>query len=309
MNRITDPLGFTYTSTSALSPNSFISSPSLPSDFSLLITDTLDSPAQFFLLQLLSNGLRPPGAGRSAARELDERRKVVVLGVKEREEYWASLLKRSGVQLPIERSNGSFAFLDCSSPTETPESLLSLAASALAPPASQPVNQTNRRSPDLGPLFVLDDVCTLIWMGMAMREVLRFWAALRRLTSEYSASLVTLFHADSLSPSPSHPSAAASTFDSPEDQYLFRSLLQRSDLWVEVTGLSSAGTGGQGEITIHRGPSLISPHPSASPAPDASFGSWTVDAPRIGSTAVQYKIEEAGAVYQVKGGGTLGRVW
>ncbi|EGU12060.1 hypothetical protein RTG_01944 [Rhodotorula toruloides ATCC 204091] len=98
---------------------------------------------------------------------------------------------------------------------------------------------------------------------------------------------------------------AAPTFDSPEDQYLFRSILQRSDLWVEVTGLSSAGTGGQGEMTIHRGPSLISPHPSASPASNASFGSWTVDAPRIGSMAVQYKLEEAGAVYQVKGGGTL----
>ncbi|BGO92191.1 hypothetical protein NBRC10512_000922 [Rhodotorula toruloides] len=308
MNRIADPLSFTYAPTSASSPNSFISSSSLPPDSSLLVTDTLDSPAHFLLLQLVSNALRPSGAGRGALRELDERRRVVILGVKEREEYWASLLKKSGVQLATERSKGSFVFLDCSSPTETPSSLLSVAASALAPP-DQAADESSRSNPHLGPLIVLDDVCTLSWMGMAMREVLRFWAALRRLTSEHSASLVTLFHADSLSPSPSFPSPAAPAYDSPEDQYLFRSLLQRSDLWVEVTGLSSAGMGGQGEITIHRGPSLISPHPSASPAARPSFGNWTVDAPRIGPTAVQYKMEEAGAVYQVKGGGTLGRAW
>ncbi|BGP32869.1 hypothetical protein JCM10296v2_004654 [Rhodotorula toruloides] len=308
MNRIADPLSFAYAPTSASLSNSFISSSSLPPDFSLLVTDTLDSPAQFFLLQLISNALRPSGAGRGRLQELDERTRVVVLGVKEREEYWASLLKKSGVQLATERSKGSFVFLDCSSPTETPSSLLSLAASAVAPP-DQAADGSSRTKPYLGPLIVLDDVCALLWMGMAMREIVTFWAALRRLTSEHCGALVTLFHADSLSPSPSFPSPAAPAYDSPEDQYLFRSLLQRSDLWVEVTGLSSAGSGGQGEITIHRGPSLVSPHPSASPASNASFGSWTVDAPRIGSTAVQYKLEEAGAVYQVKGGGTLGRAW
>lgn len=107
MNRIADPLSFTYAPTSASSPNSFISSSSLPPDSSLLVTDTLDSPAHFLLLQLVSNALRPSGAGRGALRELDERRRVVILGVKEREEYWASLLKKSvstkdHAQCPVE---------------------------------------------------------------------------------------------------------------------------------------------------------------------------------------------------------------
>lgn len=64
----------------------------LPPDFSLLLTDTLDAPATFLIVQLVARALRPaqPEPGRRA----EKRRRVVVVGVREREDHWAGTLKK-----------------------------------------------------------------------------------------------------------------------------------------------------------------------------------------------------------------------
>lgn len=96
MNSRPDFLSFTHTSTSSPSSSSQPTS-SLPANASLLVTDTLDAPASFVLVQLVAHALRPaaaaaaPGGGSGAAGK----RRVVVLGVRERDEYWTAVLKKN----------------------------------------------------------------------------------------------------------------------------------------------------------------------------------------------------------------------
>lgn len=111
-------------------------------------------------------------------------------------------------------------------------------------------------------------------------------------------------------------------------------------MWGEVVGLGNGGTGARGEVrrlsllsaslalvrprrlenvgahvarrgkltllalcaqlSLHRGPSVITPSPSPP--------HWSVDAPRSGARALQYKLDEGGAVWEVKGQ-MGGRVW
>ncbi|GAA6005635.1 uncharacterized protein JCM10292_006721 [Rhodotorula paludigena] len=307
-----DFLSFTHTSTSSPSPSSSQPTSSLPAAVALLITDTLDAPASFVLVQLVAHALRPaaaPGGGSGAAGK----RRVVVLGVRERDEYWTAVLKKSGIQTPNERSTGHFTFIDGSSPSlALPDLFAALAAALVAPSQSAPPASPAGTGDALGPLVVIDDVSALLWTGRDAREVVRWWRGVRALVAQHSASLVTLLHADSLSPSPTFslaPAASAVAFDSPEDQYLFRQVLQRCDLWAQVDGFGNGGSGARGELSLHRGPSLLSPSPAlssasapaSSPAP-ADY--WTVDAPRMGARAWQFRLDEAkGAVWNVKGGG------
>ncbi|GJN91218.1 hypothetical protein Rhopal_004236-T1 [Rhodotorula paludigena] len=258
MNSRPDFLSFTHTSTSSSSqPTS-----SLPAALSLLVTDTLDAPASFVLVQLVAHALRPaasaaaaPGGGSGAAGK----RRVVVLGVRERDEYWTAVLKKNGIQIPTERSTGHFTFIDSSDPSlALPDLFTAVAAALVAPSQSAPPAISPAGTGDaLGPLVVIDD---------------------------HSASLVTLLHADSLSPSPTLSLASTVAFDSPEDQYLFRQVLQRCDLWAQVDGFGNGGSGARGE--------------------SRAFDYWTVDAPRMGARAWQFRLDEAkGALWNVKGGG------
>ncbi|GAA5890552.1 hypothetical protein JCM8208_004912 [Rhodotorula glutinis] len=310
MSHTSDFLTFTLPA-SPLSPSSLPStSTALPPDLSLLLTDTLDAPATFLLVQLVARALRPavPGPGRKRARGEGPRR-VMLVGVREREEYWAATLRKQGIQLTTESSTGRFTFLDASSPSLPLADLFSSLRAALARPLAAGPPREPRAAADAdgdgdepGPLVVIDDLSALLWVGREAKDVVRWWRGVRALVSESSSSLVTLLHADSLSPSPAThaPSSTASPYQSPDDQYLFRNVLQGCDLWGEVVGLGNGGTGARGELSLHRGPSLITPSPSPP--------HWSVDAPRSGARALQYKLDEGGAVWEVKGQ-MGGRVW
>ncbi|BGP16902.1 hypothetical protein JCM10213_007346 [Rhodosporidiobolus nylandii] len=282
MSRPTDFLSFT---TAAPLSASASRSPLPPPRTAVLLTDTLEAPAQFALLQLIQRALRPQahgGAGGMGASKAGGRR-VVLVGVREREEYWAALLRKTGIQLPTETSAGHFSFIDASSPF-LPLSVLytSICEALSASPATA----------DEGPLLIIDDLSALSWQGAGVREAVKWWKAVRAAVDATHASLITLLHADSLSPS--HPPSPTSTtvpshpFEDAEDQYLFRQVLQRSDVWVEVAGLLTGGGAGgtRGEITVHRAPSLVEDGFTLDPAPP-----------------LQYKLEDSSAVYEVKGVG------
>ncbi|BGP40874.1 hypothetical protein JCM10449v2_004839 [Rhodotorula kratochvilovae] len=308
MSRQSDFLTFTYPPSSSSSSLPSTTS-SLPPAFSLLLTDTLDAPATFLLVQLVARALRPPLA--EAGRRAEKRRRVVLVGVREREEYWAGVLKKNGIQLPTESASGRFTFLDASSPSLALPALFASVRAALshspssssAPdggPSQPPPPPSDEGEP--GPLVIIDDLSALLWVGREPQDVVRWWRGVRALVDEHTASLATLLHADTLSPSPAlhAPSPAHSPYASPEDQYLFRQVLQGCDVWGEVVGLGNGGTGARGELSLHRGPALL--------PPSATHDGWSVDAPRAGARALQYKLEEGGAVWEVKGQ-MGGRVW
>ncbi|GAA5924257.1 hypothetical protein JCM3775_005638 [Rhodotorula graminis] len=310
MSYTSDFLTFTLPASPTSSSSLPSTSTALPPDLSLLLTDTLDAPATFLLVQLVVRALRPavPEPARARARAAGPRR-VVLVGVREREEYWGATLRKHGVQLATESSARRFTFLDASSPSLPLADLFSSLRTALSrpdaaarPPDPRAPTDGNPGGDEPGPLVVIDDLSALLWVGREARDVVRWWRGVRALVSESSASLVTLLLADSLSPSPSThaPSPTSSPYQSPDDQYLFRHALQGCDLWGEVVGLGNGGTGARGELSLHRGPSLVTP----SPAPPH----WSVDAPRSGARALQYKLDEGGAVWEVKGQ-MGGRVW
>ncbi|GAA6057562.1 hypothetical protein JCM3770_000259 [Rhodotorula araucariae] len=309
MSRQSDFLTFTYPPSSSSSSLPSTTS-ALPPAFSLLLTDTLDAPATFLLVQLVARALRPLQAG--PGRRIEPRRRVLVVGVRERDEYWAGVLKKNGIQLVTETASGRFTFVDASSPSLSLPALFASLCTVLSPsspdgPAnSEPSQSAPSQSPagedTPGPLVIIDDLSALLWVGREPRDVARWWHGVRALVDEHAASLVTLLHADTLSPSPAMhaPAPAHSPYASPEDQYLFRQVLQASDIWGEVVGLGNGGTGARGELSLHRGPALL--------AASATAGGWTADAPRSGARALQYKLDEGAAAWEIKGQ-MAGRVW
>ncbi|GAA6002903.1 hypothetical protein JCM10207_001889 [Rhodosporidiobolus poonsookiae] len=293
MSRPTDLLTFSLVSPASPSPSSS-RSPLPPPGTSLVLTDTLASPAQFALAHYIQRALRPAlgapsGHGKGKAREA---RRMVLVGVREREEFWAAVLKKNGIQLPAESAAGRFTFVDASSPS-VPLSSLYASLCDVVRPSSLSGDSDDETG---GALVLIDDLNALMWRGEPAREVARWWKAVRAAVDATHSSLITLLHADSLSPSfpvqPSSTGYSSSPFEDPEDQYLFRQVLQRSEVWVEVTGLTSGGGAGgiRGEITIHRGPALI----------EGEASGFTLDP----APPLQYKLEDHGAVYEVKG---LGR--
>ncbi|GAA5891742.1 hypothetical protein JCM6882_006191 [Rhodosporidiobolus microsporus] len=314
MSRPTDFLTFTsypspHSSSSSASASSSSSSrsPLPPPRTSLLLTDTLAAPGAFAVAHFLQRALRPAaisgaagggaGAGKGKGKAREGRRRVVLVGVAEREEYWAALMRKNGIQLPTETVAGHFSYLDATSPSVPLSSLYASLCALLRRPTPAPPAPPAEDAEDEaeGPIVIVDDLSALVWRGEGAREVGRWWIAVRGAVDATNSSLITLLHADSLSPSyppaPSSTGACSTPFEDSEDQYLFRTVLQRSDVWVEVAGLmTGGGTGGtRGEITIHRGPSLLE-----------STTTFTIDP----SPPLQYRLEDNGAQYEVKG---LGR--
>ncbi|GAA6032562.1 hypothetical protein JCM8097_004817 [Rhodosporidiobolus ruineniae] len=312
MSRPTDLLSFTHqaAASSSFASASTTRSPLPPPPTSVVLTDTLSAPGTFALAQLIQRALKTPSAvvaGKGKAREGGEsegemrRANVVVVGVSEREEFWGALLKKQGIQLPLESTAGRFAFVDASDPSIPLTALYTSLVALLAPPSSSAAAE---QGGEPGPLVVIDDLSAVVWRGEEVRAVVRWWKAVRAAVAATNSSLLTLLHADSLSPSyPPEPSLSLSSsstpFESPEDQYLFRSVLQQSEVWVEVSALVTGGGAGgiRGEITVYRGPALV--EHAASPSTGGG-GGFSLDP----GPPLQYKLEDGGPVYEVKG---LGR--
>lgn len=146
----------------------------LPADFSLLITDTLESPGTFLLTHFISRALRQP-------------RKTLLVGFSHTFEHYSAILKKSvgcsaslgavaglkpalqGIQLANERT---FTFVDANDVGNTLLELylsIEVALSAME-----------------GALVVLDDLSSLLWAGHPAREVAQLFANVRALVSQVS---------------------------------------------------------------------------------------------------------------------------
>ncbi|GAA6062149.1 hypothetical protein JCM10212_002361 [Sporobolomyces blumeae] len=273
MSRSLDFLSFTSSSGA---------SSSLPARRSFLVTDSVACPATFLLTLLISQALRPSSiTARQGSEGVNlwnnhnskKKRKVVLVGVKESQADYVHLLKKQGIQLATERTTDAFEFVD-GSHGDLSKTFSTLRSSLVAAGARDEAEHA-------GPLVVIDDVSTLSWIGNDVERVARFVLAIQTIVRTANATLVSVLHSDSLEPCPS--------ISDRSDQWLFRKLLQGSDWWIELKNLDSQS---RGELSIHSAPSLLPP-PLSSDALD----------PRSGKTALQYRVEETGAEFEVKGVG------
>ncbi|GAA5966484.1 hypothetical protein JCM8115_002689 [Rhodotorula mucilaginosa] len=262
----------------------------LPPGASILLTDSLAVSAQPWLVHFVSRALRPPppslhqqqqqpgGPARvtrpQAARDAGAggsggKRKVIVLGVREREEWWTGVLKKSGIQLATEKTSNHFNYFSLSDDPATPlvESFARIRETISSSTTAAVTVDPDSDNAEVGPLVVLDDVSALGWMGHDLRDVLRFWNGLRSLLEPSRATLVTLQHYA--------PAPASGIEEDPVDTYLFRALLQRSDLWLQVEPLGGASST-SGEISVHLAPAYLPIPPFAI---DPSCGALNASGP------------------------------
>ncbi|KDE06751.1 hypothetical protein MVLG_02947 [Microbotryum lychnidis-dioicae p1A1 Lamole] len=192
---------------------------SLPFDFCILITDTLQSPGLFLETHFIHRALR-------------EQRPVLLLGLSQGLSHYSSILRKNGVQLQNEQRLNRFAFVDGARHANHNDLVKLLDA-------------TREMIQILGPhpLVLVDDLSCPLWLGNSSSNVATWFMALRAVVAEAQGSLVVLLHGDD-----------TSTSSPNEDLHLFRSVLQQSDLWLQTTSLASQT---RGELSIHRGPALV----------------------------------------------------
>ncbi|GAA5903700.1 uncharacterized protein JCM6883_005088 [Sporobolomyces salmoneus] len=249
------------------------SNTTLPSSCSVLITDTLASPSLFLLTSFISRSLRktttptdPKGKGKA---------KVVLVGVREVEQEYTNILKKQSVQLSTEKSQGKFELIDGS------DGDLQQIYNSVSTSLSTLLEEDETTE---GTLVIIDDLSALSWMGNDLKKIVKFNLALKKLCLATRSTLVSVIHSDSISP---HP-----IIQDESDQYVFRKTLQTSDYWFELKSLVSQA---RGELSIHPGPALQS---TSRTGKDERLRT------RFGKEALEYTLEENGAVFEVKG---LGR--
>ncbi|GAA5986900.1 hypothetical protein JCM5350_000357 [Sporobolomyces pararoseus] len=270
MSRSVDFLSRASTSSSSAIAGPSRSTTLLPPSSSILITDTLQSPSLFLLTQFISRTLlRKQQPGSSDAKGKGKALKVVLVGVREVEQEYTNVLKKQSVQLSTEKTLGRFQFIDGS------QGDLTEIHSAIVTAISQA-----EQGEDEGTVIIIDDMSALSWMGNELNKLSKFVQSLKKLCLSTRSTLVTVLHSDSVSP---HP-----IIQDDSDQYLFRKILQSSDYWFELKSLVSQA---RGELSIHPGPSL----------PAASSNENDRLRTRVGKEALEYTLEENGAVFEVKG--------
>lgn len=157
---------------------------SLPVDFAILLTDTLESPSTFLLTHFLARALREP-------------RKVVLVGLSQGWDHYATILRKSvsssscaakglefseradggggylqGVQLDKERDAARFAFVDGDKSGGSLKRVYEAVATALQSFGSA--------------LVLVDDLSCLLWSGHTSTDVARLFSGLRALVGSVS---------------------------------------------------------------------------------------------------------------------------
>ncbi|KAK2464033.1 hypothetical protein APHAL10511_003977 [Amanita phalloides] len=243
----------------------------LPPCTFLLITDNdLSSPADFLLHRALHQHLKSIN---------DTNNKAIILSVSEDLARWkaiASASRSSNGGLDLDRciEDGSVEFITVLS------HLAPHLTTTFAP--FRPLFDILSRSlqqggGDGGGLVILDDLSALEWIGYEATDVLRFVRALRAACIKAKATLVVRYH-------------RISSDLEPEDD-TFAALYQLCAYHVEVRGLASGRSGSvSGEIALHPGPAAL-------PLSSREAGVRV----RERSSAIQYKLTDAGAVFFEKG--------
>lgn len=242
-------------------------SPLLPQELSLLISDTLESPATFLVVQHLALALKA-------------RRPCVLVGLAQSFEYYTAVLRKQGVQLPHEREKGNLVYIDTAQ-------LLVDEYDGFAMALQTQIGQAlNARTPDQitseprPPLVALDDFASLLHAGLAPLALLKLFRNIRGMARQSSASLLVVYHDDAFSP------GRTNIERSEEDHFLLRNLIQLSDFWIQTRSLRAQMTG---ELVLHRAPALA--------GLQSDLVTHSLNRP------LQYKLEETGPTYFAKGTG------
>ncbi|KAL7415484.1 hypothetical protein BDY24DRAFT_383101 [Mrakia frigida] len=256
-----------------------------PKGSTILLSDTLSSPAGFVLMHFLASQLK---AGKE----------VVLVGCGEGLSHYRAVAKKMYL------NDSAVTFIDAlshlSMPTESSNSspLQSNVAPSLFPPPQDDLSlrplynlivstlkgkgrAVNGTDSDDAPgptetLVIIDDLSALHWMGVEVDEVSRFVRALQARSRKTSSSLLLLIHGSTSSPS------------LPQDT-LFRTLYPSVDLFIQCRGLSSGRSGEvSGELSFTPTPLMSSDtlFPSTSPGKE-----------------LQYKLGDSSVTFFAKGTG------
>ncbi|KLO07577.1 hypothetical protein SCHPADRAFT_932339 [Schizopora paradoxa] len=201
----------------------------------ILVTDTMQAPAEFILQRIITSHLRNPEA------------RVVIASCLDGISHWKSTSSKfsSGISLASRISAGSVVFIDeldrlFQSPSDSPIDVLAL--SSLFCKLSEAMERDSDRSSGGEGLLVLDGLSSFEWMGMPMIHLKRFIRALFALCTKRSFSLLIRHHR---------------TDNGQTDEFL-RLYLQLAAFHLEVLPLSTGRSGAiSGEVNVLRGPALI----------------------------------------------------
>ncbi|TFK37565.1 hypothetical protein BDQ12DRAFT_607492 [Crucibulum laeve] len=200
----------------------------LPEGIVLLITDELNSPADFLLHRSFAEHVKSAKGAKN-----------IVLSVSDSIARWKSIALKSNLNLAQYLASGSLEFVDVSSHIQVPTGR-----------SDQPnlhslfnIIQPLLEKSDHGlALVILDDISTLEWIGFSLLDITRFTRALRAACLQIGATLIIRHH--------------IVTPGEPDD--MFRYLLQICTYRLEVQPLSSGRSGTvSGEIALHSGPGTI----------------------------------------------------
>ncbi|KDQ19972.1 hypothetical protein BOTBODRAFT_183988 [Botryobasidium botryosum FD-172 SS1] len=247
-----------------------------PPGHALVITDQLNSPAEFLLHRALA----------AHVKDIDKSR-VVIVSVSRSFAHWKAIASKANLNLAQLSTSGRLTFIDAgpqlalytldSSPSDSPENLTP--KSSLRPLFGQISSALTHPSPDSTSgepthgaqvMLIIDDISTLEWIGYPSTEIIRFYRAAHASCRKNAASLIALCH-DHL---PGQPSP------------LLRGLLARSHAHIEISSLESGRSGAvSGEISIH-------------PILDSSIE------PIQRRKALQYRLLDSGAIFFERGTGS-----
>ncbi|KAA1113577.1 hypothetical protein PGT21_033812 [Puccinia graminis f. sp. tritici] len=135
---------------------------SIPAKLSLLLVDSIDSPANFILLQLISNALR-------------NHRAVILLLTDHDQNYWLSLLNKNRVN----------------------QLLLTIIQPKLDEDIKLLLTQQLTKSKNKNPLVIINNLSSIIWNNnLPTQQLTQSFKALLPSQLNHDFSLVYLFHND-----------------------------------------------------------------------------------------------------------------
>ncbi|KAG9000328.1 hypothetical protein FRB95_013112 [Tulasnella sp. JGI-2019a] len=257
----------------------------------LLITDDLNSPAEFLLHVILS--AHCSGSSQSAATIVTSKASA----------HWRDIALRMGSKASQRLASGGVKFVDPAAllihepsaadgpKTPSPDWLLEkIFASLVEDCAAFPCSNGNAG------LIILDDLNSLEWIGCSELNVVRFLRGVQALARKVCPIwLKDCRHTTDNQVIPQNTRFLVVLLHivaSPESLRTFRHLVESCGVHIQVDGLVSGRSGAvSGEISVHPGHRLQDPH----------------FAPRPKSNALHYRLNFSGPEYfdRGTGGGVL----
>ncbi|KAK9900063.1 hypothetical protein P389DRAFT_192359 [Cystobasidium minutum MCA 4210] len=186
-------------------------SPLLPRELTMLISDCLEAPATFLIVQ-------------QVAQALKAKRKCVILGLYQSFDYYNAILRKQGIQLLSERERGNVAYIDVASMIPQPDIVKHLL-------------ENLKKHILEGTLLVMDDFSGLLHSGLPALGLLKLFRKMQALIRQSSSSLIAVYHDDAFSPGKAQISRLS------DDAFLLRNIVQSCDIWLQTRSLRAQLTG------------------------------------------------------------------